>query len=80
MSTEIVEELVIGKRMAEQQAQMMLSLIGVLAIQHGGSNKNGVMEYRLTKAKVDKIEGYGVEVRSLKTGGIVITVRKSEDE
>ena len=79
MSTEIVEELVIAKRMAQQQSEMLLGLVGVIVLQHGDYNKNGAVEYRLTKAKLTKIEGYGIDVRSLKTGGMVITVRKSED-
>ncbi len=79
MSTEIVEELVIAKQAAQQQAQQLLALLGVMTLQHGNSDKNGSTEYRLTKAKVSKIEAYGVEVRSLKTGGVVITITKSED-
>ena len=80
MSTEIVEELVIAKRMAQQESQTLLALVGVLALQHGGSaDSNGAIEYRLTKAKITKIEGYGVDIRSLKTGGVVITVKKSEE-
>ncbi len=79
MSTEIVEELVIEKRAAQAEAQMLLGLIGVITLQHGASNNNGVIEYRLTKAKLSKIEGYGIDVRSLKTGGMVITVSKPDD-
>jgi len=82
MSTELVEELVLSKRQAQVQAQQMLSLVGALALQHGDSadsNGTGITEYRLTKAKITRIEGYGVQVRSLKTGGLVITVRKNKD-
>ena len=78
MSTEIVEELVIGKRMAQAEVQRLLSLVGVLALHHGVTGSNGGIEYRLTKAKIDKIEGNQVEVRPLKTGGVVITVKKAD--
>ncbi len=81
MSTEIVEELVLAKLAAQQESQRLLALVGVLALQHGGSvDSNGAIEYRLTKAKVSKIEGHGIDIRSLKTGGVVITVKKAEDE
>ncbi len=79
MSTEIVEELVLAKHQAQDQAQKLLSLLGVLALQHGTADENGSTEYRLTKAKILKIEGYAVEVRSLKTGGVVITVEDANE-
>ena len=79
MSTEIVEALVLEKREAQIQAQQLLQLLGVLAFQHGSDNNNNGAEYRLTKAKIAKLDGRRVEVRSLKTGGIVITVTQPED-
>ena len=79
MSTEIVEELVLEKRAAQMQAQRLLQLVGVLAFQHGSSDDNGGAEYRLTKTKIAKLDGRQVEVRSLKTGGVVITVKTADD-
>lgn len=80
MSTDIVKQLVRENDQAQQQAQQLLSLIGVLALQHGTSDNNGATEYRLTKTKISKIQDQQVDVRSLKTGGVVITVRKPEEE
>ena len=80
MSTDIVKQLVRENDQAQMQAQQLLSLIGVLTLQHGSADKNGTTEYRLTKAKITKIENQQVDVRSLKTGGVVITVRKPEEE
>ena len=79
MTTEIVEALVLEKRDAQLQAQQLLQLLGVLALQHGADDNNNGAEYRLTKAKLVKLDGRRVEVRSLKTGGIVITVTQPED-
>ncbi len=79
MSTEIVEELVVKKRLAQAETQRLLGLVGVFALQHGVSDSNGGIEYRLTKAKISKIDGRHVGVRSLKTGGVVITVKEADD-
>ena len=79
MSTEIVEALVLQKRQAQMQAQQLLQLVGVLAFQHGSHDNNDGAEYRLTKAKIAKLDGRRVEVRSLKTGGVVITVKQADD-
>ncbi len=76
MSTEIVEELVVEKRQAQAEVQRLLGLVGVLALQHGASSSSGGVEYRLTKAKIAKIDGRHVGVRVLKTGGVVITVKE----
>lgn len=78
MSTEIVEELVIGKRMAEQQTQQMLNIVGAVAMANGSTKTLDIHELRVSKAALNKLDGHQVVIRSLKAGGVVITVKEEE--
>ena len=79
MSTEMIEDLVIAKRMAEQQTQQMLSLIGAMAILNGTDNSKDVHELRISKATLNKLDGQQVLIRGLKSGSVVITVKKADN-
>jgi len=79
MSTEMIEDLVIAKRMAEQQTQQMLSLIGAVAILNGIDKSKDVHELRISKATLNKLDGQQVLIRGLKSGSVVITVKKADN-
>ncbi len=77
MSTEIVEELVIAKRMAEQQTQQMLNIVGAV-VMNGAVKGDDIHELRVSKAALNKLDGRQVAIRSLKAGGVVITVKEAD--
>ena len=77
MSTQVVEELVLEKRQAQAQAQQLLAIVTALSVAHG-TDKNGGIEYRLSKAAQNKANGHAVTIKTLKTGAMVITVRKED--
>ena len=79
MSTEIVEELVIAKRMAEQQTQQMLNIVGAVMMANGSTKTGDNLELRVSKAALNKLDGRQVAIRSLKAGGVVITVKELDD-
>ena len=78
MSTEIIEELVIGKRMAEQRIQHMLNILGAL-VMNSSTKTEDTHQLRVSKAALSKLDGHHVAIRSLKAGGVVITVKEAED-
>ncbi len=78
MSTEIIEELVIAKRMAEQQTQQMLNIVGAV-VMTGAVKGDDIHELRVSKAALNKLDGRSVAIRSLKAGGVVITVKQADD-
>jgi len=75
----MIEDLVIAKRMAEQQTQQMLSLIGAVAILNGTDKSKDVHELRISKATLNKLDGQQVLIRGLKSGSVVITVKKADN-
>ena len=80
MSQELVERLTLEKHQLLNIAQERLVLIGLLALLHGEKKKDGRIEYRISKSKLNAIEGYSVNLRGLKSGSLVITVRKEDDQ
>ncbi len=79
MSTEIVEELVIAKHMAEQQTQQMLNIVGAVVMANGSTKTENALELRVSKAALNKLDGREVAIRGLKAGGVVITVKEADD-
>ena len=79
MSTEIVEELVIAKRMAEQRTQQMLNIVGAV-VMNGSTKTKDAYELRVSKTALNKLDGRSVAIRFLKTGGVVITVKEAGDD
>ena len=78
MSTEIVEELVIAKRLAEQQVQQILNIIGAV-VMNGAVKGDDIHELRVSKAALNKLDGRSVAIRFPKAGGVVITVKTADD-
>lgn len=74
------EQLTLEKNQLAQIAESRLGLLGVLALQHGKRKAGGKIEYRLSKAAINQIDGRGVSMQTLKSGVIVITVTPVEDE
>ncbi len=77
MIAEIVEELVIAKRMAEQQTQQMLNIVGAVVV-IAAVKGDDIHELRVSKAALNKLDGRQVAIRSLKAGGVVITVKADD--
>ena len=77
MIAEIVEELVIAKRMAEQQTQQMLNIVGAVVV-IAAVKGDDIHELRVSKAALNKLAGRQVAIRSLKAGGVVITVKEAD--
>ncbi len=78
MSTEIIEELVIAKRVAEQQTQQMLNIVGAVVMTNGSTKTGDNLELRVSKAALNKLDGRQVAIRILKAGGVVITVKTDD--
>ncbi len=73
-----LERLVMEKETMRNNIMGLLRVIGILAETHGKPAKDA-MTYRLAKGKLDKFDGQ-VNIRTLKTGALVIEVREAEDE
>ena len=75
MSTEIVTELVNEKNQLEAVNHQLIAVLGAVV-----AGKNGTGELRISKATMNKMADSNVQVRGLKTGGVVVTVKKKDDE
>ena len=76
MSTEIVEELVMAKKALEAENHQLLTMLGVAIT--NGKKDTPETEVRMTKASLTKMIGRTVTVTGLKTGGVVVTVKKTD--
>lgn len=76
MSLDETKQLVLENAQLQQRAQVLLGLVGNLALVHG-KKKNGKVEYRLSKADQNRLN-HKIDIRQLKPGTVVITLEESE--
>lgn len=69
-----IEQLVLAKAQLQNQSASLVTLLAAVTCQQGKETKKGAVEYRLTKAQLASVDGRAVQIRSLKTGGVVIEV------
>lgn len=74
MTVRVIEQLSLEKAQAQAIARSRLGILGVLALEHGTQKEDGRIELRISRAEINELEGHSVNQRSLKRGGVVITV------
>lgn len=72
------ERLTLEKAQLHQVAESRLGILGAIALIHGETKKDGSIELRLTKSKLEAINGYSVRLDQAGKGGLRITLRELE--
>lgn len=73
-----MERLVLEKHQLLQQRQTLMNILGVVALEHGTTDKKGQTKLRVSKAQINKIANKSIQVSPAGQSGLAVTV--SDDE
>lgn len=76
--TRMFEQLVMEKAQLQQQVRNLGNLLVAVCLISGEENKKGALVYRIPKAKMKT--GHDLEVKSLKSGSVVLALTKQEKD
>ena len=79
MSTQDIESLVMEKIQAQQTAQQLLNVLGAVALANGKQESKNVTRLRIPKPALNRLNGHRIELKGLKSGGVIVTVRRPDE-